>query len=78
VVIRGSAGASKGRASVCCRGYVRAPAEVDLLLDPLLGALRRLLDLLLDLRFPDHDHGGASLVERLTEVLEVAARHPLP
>src|SRR3954471_3676445 len=46
----------------------------DLLLDQLVSALGRLRELLFDLRLAEHDHGGVALLERVAELLEVAAR----
>jgi hypothetical protein len=38
---------------------------IDLLLDQLVGALRRLFELLFDLRLAQHDHSGAARLELL-------------
>src|SRR4051812_44287440 len=50
---------------------------VDLLLDDLVRARERLLELLLELGLAEHDHGGRPPVELVAELLEVAARHAL-
>jgi hypothetical protein len=62
----------------CCRRVDLAPevvgVGVDLLLDQLVVPLSRSCELLLDLRLAEHDHGGATFVEPVAKVLEVAPR----
>ncbi len=45
---------------------------IELLLDPLLGACQRLVELFLEPRLADHDDRALAIVERLAEVLEIA------
>ena len=71
-----------GRGVLLCRRLDLAlelvGVGIDLLLDQLVGALGRLLELLLDLRLADHDHRGASSLELVAELLEVVARDAAP